>query len=77
MSDQSRMDIGDPLGDRFWLSPKKGKWQTLIDHDVMQEKEAGCSERVGVGIGRIMVYVIKRCGQILTHFSHFGIWGAT
>lgn len=20
------MDRGDPLGDRFWLSPKKGKW---------------------------------------------------
>lgn len=26
MSDQSSMEIGDPLGDRFWLSPKKGKW---------------------------------------------------
>lgn len=24
-SDQSSMEIGDPLGDRFWLSPKKGK----------------------------------------------------
>lgn len=43
MSDQSRMDMGDPLGDRFWLSPKKGKWQTQIDHNIIQEKKAGCS----------------------------------
>jgi len=25
MSDPSSREIGDPLGDRFWLSPKKGK----------------------------------------------------
>lgn len=26
MSDQSSRESGDPLGDRFWLSPKKGKF---------------------------------------------------
>lgn len=26
-SDKSGMDGGDLLGDRFWLSPKKGMWQ--------------------------------------------------
>lgn len=27
---QSSMDTGDLLGDRFWLSPKKGKWEGLL-----------------------------------------------
>lgn len=45
MSYQSSMDMGDPLGDRFWLSPKKGKWRTYIDPNVMQGK-GGRRQRV-------------------------------
>lgn len=45
MSDLSGMDGGDPLGDRFWLSPKKGEWQGSVDSNAIPGKEAGCSER--------------------------------
>lgn len=24
----SHLAVGDPLGDRFWLTPKKGEWQS-------------------------------------------------
>lgn len=74
MSDQSSMDIGDPLGDRFWLSPKKGKWETQIDHNVIQEQEAWCSEWMAANIGGTNAYVMKRCGQVQTflHISESG-----
>lgn len=55
MSDQSSMDRGDPLGDRFWLSPKKGKWKTQIGYNMIEEKGG----RMIVGIGWMNVYVIK------------------
>lgn len=75
MSDQSSMDRGDPLGDRFWLSPKKGKMQTKIDYDTILQKKAGHSEWMVVSIGWMKVYVMKRCGHIqtITHFWQYGV----
>lgn len=46
MSFGSSLDIGDPLGDRFWLSPKKGEWRldygTVLKHGGLAQRKSGC-----------------------------------
>lgn len=42
----SHLAVGDPLGDRFWLSPKKGEWQSAA---AGQCPEADVDVRSGCG----------------------------
>lgn len=70
------MDVGDLLGDRFWLSPKKGKWHHRLVMTLYWQLRVDAASNWFLLV-KWKHYVMKRCGQwqIILFFLHFGIQG--